>query len=145
MADLEHVRVLFREYAATLGIDLCFQNFEYEVETLPGSYAPPRGRLKVVYRDGVPAACVALRPLSESVCELKRLYVRPHFRGSGLGRELAQLMIAEARGVGYGAMRLDTLPAMQEAIGLYRRLGFQEIAAYTANPVPGALFFELKL
>jgi putative acetyltransferase len=145
MADLDLARELFREYAAQLGIDLCFQSFDQELATLPGDYAPPRGRLHIEYQDGQPAACVALRPLSQSICELKRLYVRPAFRGRGLGRRLAELMIAEARAIGYDAMRLDTLPSMREGIALYRSLGFREVPPYRTYTSQELLFFELDL
>jgi putative acetyltransferase len=136
---------LFQEYGAQLQIERYSANFGREVATLPGDYAPPRGRLHVAYEGGHAAGCVALRALSESVCELKRLYVRPAFRGSGLGRRLVELMVVQARAIGYRAMRLDTLPDMREAIALYRALGFQEIAAYGPDPLPGALFLELSL
>lgn len=145
MVHLDHARALFEEYAAQLGVDLCFQNFSQELATLPGDYAPPRGRLHIEYRNSEPAACVALRPFSEKVCELKRLYVRPAFRGAGLGRKLVEKMAHEACTAGYRAMRLDTLPTMEKAIALYREMGFQEISPYRANPVPGSLFFELDL
>jgi GNAT superfamily N-acetyltransferase len=145
MADLEHARALFQEYGAQIGIELYFPNFRDEIAALPGGYTPPGGRLHVRYEEGRPAGCVALRPLSATVCELKRLYVRPEFRGSGLGRKLVELMTAEARAIGYSAMRLDTLPAMRGAIALYRELGFHEIPAYGVNPAPGSLFFELNL
>ena len=144
-ADVETARALFREYADGLGIDLCFQGFEGELATLPGDYAPPRGRLLIARRAGEMAGCVALRPLGPGVCEMKRLYVRASHRGAGIGGRLVECVIREARAIGYARMRLDTLPSMTEALGLYRALGFVPIAPYRENPVPGAVFLELAL
>jgi GNAT superfamily N-acetyltransferase len=144
-ADVEQARRLFREYETSLGVDLCFQGFEQELAGLPGKYAPPRGRLLLARDDATPAGCVALRPLGDSVCEMKRLYVRPAARGTRLGRLLAETIIGEARTIGYSRMRLDTLPFMREAIRLYRSLGFVEIAPYYESPVAGALFMERPL
>jgi ribosomal protein S18 acetylase RimI-like enzyme len=136
---------MFREYGASLEVDLEFQDFERELADLPGDYAPPDGRLILSFSDGALSGCVALRRLLPEVCEMKRLYARPASRGQGLGRALAQAVLAEARAIGYSKMRLDTLPSMGAAIALYRSLGFTEIAPYRANPVPGALFLELDL
>lgn len=143
--DLETIRELFSEYAASLGVDLGFQDFTNELATLPGAYAPPAGRLLLGQVTGESAGCVALRPLAPDVCEMKRLYVRPAFRGHGLGKILAEAIVAEGRQIGYASMRLDTLPTMRDALGLYRRLGFRDIPAYRYNPIPGTVFLELTL
>ena len=143
--EMPAVRALFEEYAAAIGIDLCFQDFEHELETLPGAYAQPGGAIIVAEVEGSLAGCVALRALGPSICEMKRLYVRPAFRRGGVGRVLAEAVIAEARRIGYRAMRLDTLRTMVEAASLYRSIGFREIEAYCHNPIEGALYFELEL
>lgn len=145
--DVAAVRGLFVEYQAGLGVDLCFQGFDEELAGLPGDYAPPGGCLLVgrAGPDDEAVACVALRRLDRETCEMKRLYVQPSHRGSGLGRALAEAVISEARRIGYGRMRLDTLPMMTEAAALYHRLGFREIDPYTVNPVPGARFLQLEL
>ncbi|MFX0113568.1 MAG: GNAT family N-acetyltransferase [Candidatus Hodarchaeota archaeon] len=142
---LGEVRELFREYEQSLNIDLSFQNFEQEFADLPGGYNPPEGRLLLAYHKSQLAGCVALRKFAKQICEMKRLFVRPQFRGKGIGRELAVLVIKEAKEIGYTRMRLDTLPSMNEAIDLYHSLGFKEIDAYRHNPVPGTLFLELIL
>lgn len=144
--EIEEARVLFVEYQAALGIDLCFQSFDAELEGLPGAYALPDGRLLLARSDSEIAGCIALRRLDDETCEMKRLFVRPQFRGSGAGRLLAQQLIAEARVVGYRRMRLDTLTGvMDRAIALYRELGFTEIEPYYHNPYSGTLFMELDL
>jgi len=145
-AQIAQARELFLEYAQSLGFSLCFQNFDQELARLPGDYAPPDGRLLLAECDGQLAGCVALHKLGDGICEMKRLYVRPQFRGLKLGRALAHRVIAEARLIGYGHMRLDTVePVMKDAVAMYRKLGFREIAPYCANPIAGALYMELEL
>ena len=144
--DLGLFRILFREYARSLGFDLCFQGFEEEVIRLPGRYAPPSGRLLLATVGGEAAGCVALKGLADGICEMKRLYVRDRHRGAGLGRLLAGRIIEDAGRAGYRAVRLDTVPSvMPGAVALYRSMGFVEIPPYCFNPLPGALFLELVL
>ena len=142
---LAEIRTLFEEYAASIGVDLCFQGFAEELAGLPGAYAAPSGRLLLARVLGTPAGCVALRRLTPELCEMKRLYVRPAFRGTGLGRRLAEAVIGAGRSLGYAAMRLDTLATMASARVLYESLGFRPITPYRHNPVPGAEFLELRL
>ncbi len=140
------VRELFLEYAQSLGFSLCFQSFDKELANLPGDYSPPEGRLLLAQYEDQLAGCVALHKLEPGICEMKRLYLRPYFRGKGLGLALAQKILAEARQIGYGRIRLDTVePVMKDAVAMYLRLGFREIAPYCANPIPGALYMELLL
>jgi len=138
-------RALFEEYVAWLGIDLSFQGFADELVTLPGLYAPPHGRLLLALAAGEAVGCTALRPLEDAVCEMKRLYVRPRFRGQGIGMLLARRIVEEARAIGYLTMKLDTLPSMQAAIRLYQTLGFNQCAAYYETPLPDTVFMELRL
>lgn len=145
-AQIAQARELFLEYAQSLGFSLCFQNFEQELAGLPGEYAPPQGRLLLAEYEDQLAGCVALHKLEHGICEMKRLYLRPQFRGKGLGRLLADRIIAEARQIGYRRMRLDTVePVMKDAVAMYRRLGFKDIAPYCSNPVAGAMYMELEL
>ncbi len=143
--DLEIVRALLVEYVDSLGFDLVFQNFEEELRNLPGEYAAPEGCLLLAKYQDQPAGCVALRKLSDGICEGKRLYVRPQFRGLKIGRKLVEAIIEEARRIGYSSIRGDTVPSMQTAQALYASLGFREIEPYCRNPVEGAKFLELKL
>jgi len=145
-SDMEAVRTLFREYERFLGVDLCFQGFEEELATLPGRYAPPQGRLLLAQVGEQAAGCVALRPLQEAgVCEMKRLFIRPAYRGQGLGLMLAQRIIHAAITVGYTVMRLDTLDTLERAMQIYETLGFQRCAPYYANPLPGVVYWERTL
>lgn len=143
--DLEKIRQLFREYEGFLGVDLCFQDFESELTELPGKYAAPHGALLMAVEGQDAAGCVAMRPLQELVCEMKRLYVKPQYRGRGLGKMLAKAVIDEAVIAGYSHMRLDTLNHLRRAIALYRSLGFRMIQPYYQNPLPDVLYWELEL
>jgi carbonic anhydrase len=145
-AEIAQARELFLEYAQSLGFSLCFQNFDQELAGLPGDYAPPEGRLLLADYEGQPGGCVALHCIEPEVCEMKRLFLRSQFRGKGLGRALADQIIAEARRIGYRRMRLDTVePVMKDAVAMYRKLGFKEIPPYRANPIAGAMYMELEL
>lgn len=144
--DIEQARSLFLEYGSSLGFSLCFQSFDEELKNLPGAYGSPSGRLLLARHAGHAAGCVALRRLEAGICEMKRLYVRPAHRGRSLGRMLVERIIAEARIIGYERMRLDTIEsAMKDAITLYRRIGFEEIAPYSVIPIEDALWMELRL
>lgn len=143
--DLEIVRELFKEYAKSLGFDLDFQDFKKELADFPGDYAPPFGCLLLAKDKEQIVGCVALRKMDKNICEMKRLYVRKAFRGKGIGKELSVAIIEKAREIGYKYMRLDTVPAMKEAIALYQSLGFKEIEPYRYNPLEGATFMELGL
>ena len=147
---ISDVRKLFQEYSLMPGVVQCLDDFERELASLPGAYAPPSGRLLLASENGLESAeaaigCVALRRFEQEVCEMKRLFVRPEFRGQGAARSLVEGLIVEARSIRYQRMVLDTLPSMEAAHKLYRTLGFREIPPYMKNPIPGALFFELKL
>jgi putative acetyltransferase len=149
--EMAQIRELFTEYAESLGFSLCFQDFDREVAGLPGDYGPPDGRLLLARYGSEAAGCIALHSLDREslepdVCEMKRLYVRPQFRGRSVGRLLAERVIAEAKSIGYTKMRLDTVePKMKNAVALYRALGFREIGAYRPNPIEGAMYMELGL
>lgn len=144
--EIENARTLFREYEAWLGLDLCFQGFEEELNALPGKYAEPKGRLLLAEADGRLAGCVAMRSLQDGISEMKRLFVRDGFRGMRIGNSLIERLIDEARSSGYAKMRLDTFPAkMGKAVKLYESHGFREIDPYYSNPHEGVLFMELEL
>ena len=142
---LDTIRVLFEEYETELDFDLCFQNFQAELDGLPGKYAPPEGCLLLAECKNQAAGCIALRKLENGICEMKRLYVRPGFRGRQIGRMLTETLIGQARSLGYSALRLDTVPKMQRAQALYAKLGFRKIAPYYTNPIEGASYLELDL
>ena len=143
---LEQIRALFLEYAHALDFNLCFQNFDRELQELPGIYSPPRGRLILCDVDGKAAGCIALKPLEPHACEMKRLFVRPEFRRKQLGLKLAERLLDDAREIGYSVMRLDTIRGlMDNAIGLYASLGFKEIPPYYENPIANAVYMELVL
>jgi putative acetyltransferase len=141
----EYVKKLFIEYARSLDFDLHFQDFEKEIYEFPGEYAAPEGCLFLAMLDDQPVGCVALRKLSEHICEMKRLYVRPDYRGRKIGKKLAVMTIEKAKEMGYQWMRLDTISTMKEAIDIYRKLGFKKIEPYRHNPIDGAVFMELGL
>ena len=144
-AGVATARGLFEEYQKSLGFSLCFQNFDAELAGLPGAYAPPSGRLLLAFEGDVPAGCVAIRKIEEGICELKRLWVRPAFRGTALGRRLVVDVLREAREMGYGRVRLDTLPSMTAAQALYLSLGFLDIPPYNDHPIEGTRFMEAVL
>ena len=144
-AEIESVRHLFREYSELVAEALCFQGFDEELAGLPGAYVPPGGALLLARGPDGDAGCVALRRLNADDCEMKRLYVRPGHRGTGLGRRLTEAILGEARRSGYRRIVLDTLPKLREAITMYRGMGFRESAPYLACPTPGAICFELRL
>ena len=144
--EIDEIRELFLDYARSLSFSLCFQNFDRELMELPGVYGSPQGRLVLCKVDGRPAGCIALKPLEPGVCEMKRLFVRPEFRGKKIGLKLAQHIVHEARIIGYSFMRLDTIrDSMENAIAMYRSLGFKEIPAYYDSPISNALYMELDL
>ena len=144
-ADFVQARALFEEYAAGLAIDLCFQGFSQELDTLSRMYGPPRGVLLLADIEGVPAGCAAVRRLDEVTCELKRVYVRPEFRGTGMGRRLTETAMRAASALGYKSIRLDTLPEMATAQRIYEHLGFRDIPAYYGKPMAGQRFMEAVL
>jgi GNAT superfamily N-acetyltransferase len=142
---LAQIRDLFTEYVDSLGFQLDFQDYQKEFDELPGEYTPPHGRLILALEGHTAVGCIALRKLDEKTCEMKRMYVRPEYRGKGIGRRLAEILIDEARGIGYMIMKLDTIATMKAAIALYRSMGFCDTCPYRYNPVEGATFMELRL
>lgn len=142
---IQDIRELFLEYAESLHTDLCFQDFETELQTLPGKYIPPEGALIIALVDDKPVGCIALRKLSADICEMKRLYVRNDFQGLGIGKNLIRMIIEEAKERNYAYMRLDTLPTMGKAQDLYKSFGFYDIEPYVYNPIQGTRYMELKL
>lgn len=143
--ELLQVRALFEEYAASLNFDLCFQGFDEELASLPGNYTPPEGRLLLALHAGEAAGCGALRKFEDGVCQMKRFYVRPRFRGLGIGRTLAETVVSEARKIGYKGMCLDTVPSMQQAQIIYQSMGFKDAKPYRYNPICDTTFMELIL
>ena len=142
---IEEIRQLFIEYSQSLGVDLDFQNFETELNTLPGKYVPPAGALILALVDGRAAGCIALRKVDDDICEMKRLYVRNDYRGLGIGNKLISMIIEEASKLNYSYMRLDTLPTMRKAQELYKSYGFYDIEPYVYNPIIGTKFLEINL
>jgi len=144
--QINHAKLLFMEYAFSLDFSLCFQDFDNEIDTLPGKYSPPDGFILLALSDNKCAGCIALKKLEDGVCEMKRLYVRPGYRNLGIGKLLVEKLINEAREIGYTKMRLDTIEdKMKDAVKLYKSFGFYEIEAYYDNPQPGVLYMELNL
>ncbi len=143
--SIAKIRELFAEYWESFGFTPCFQNFDDELAQLPGAYSPPAGRLAIALIDGNVAGCIALRPIDDGSCEMKRLYVRPAFRGTGLGVELVCWLIAQARSIGYKTMFADTMPVMERALAMYERMGFERIDAYAEEATPGAVYLKLSL
>lgn len=144
-SHIQTIRDLFREYEAFLQVDLCFQRFEEELACLPGRYAPPQGSLLLASAAGHAAGCVAMRPIKEDICEMKRLYVRPPYLGQGWGKRLAQSVIERAKNAGYATMRLDTLEKLRPALSLYTGLGFHKCSPYYENPLAGVIYMERSL
>jgi len=144
-ANLSSVKALFQEYWNSFSFTPCFQNFDAELATLPGRYQPPQGRLALALVGGEPGGCIALRPVDATRCEAKRLYVRPQFRGAGIGKALLEWVIAEARAAGYTEMVGDTLPAMERAIAMYERMGFERTGAYEMEATQGTIYIRLRL
>lgn len=145
-AHINESKTLFLEYSNWLGELFCFQGFDEELAALPGKYAPPEGRLYLVISRGAPAGCIAMRKIADGICEMKRLYLRPGARGLGIGKKLVELVISDAKNIGYNKMRLDTLPdKMKEAQKLYKSTGFYEIKPYYNNPIEGVVYMELEL
>jgi len=142
---MDHARELFREYEEYLDVDICFQGFEQELKELPGPYAPPGGCLLLAMKGKRAIGCVAVRPLWDDICEMKRLYVRPEFHGRGCGRLLVREIIRRAENIGYRAMRLDTLSSLKQAMRLYESFGFRKIEPYYDNPLPDVVYWELDL
>ena len=143
--DIDDIRMLFQEYTCMLGVDLEFQNYNTELLNLPGEYALPDGRLYMAVYDDQLAGCVALRPFDSSCCEMKRLFVRPEFRGKRIGRALVEQIISDAKDMHYQAVLLDTLTSLKDSIALYQKLGFQETSPYRYNPLSNALYLRLDL
>ena len=143
--EISHARELFREYGATPDFCVCFKGFEEEIQSLPGIYAPPDGRLLLAYLDGAAAGCIGFRKMEPGICEIRRLYVQPQFRGQRLGRRLAEEILVQAHTAGYKKACLGTLPVMKEAIALYQSLGFVRVTPYKENALEGALYMELAL